>query len=153
MGYDLTIYNQNSSDNEYNPYAVIVNSCQGTSEPLVPVFLTNENKLFYPLTKYGIGQGFHYDAEKNEIAARERRWGDFWDDNFSGGDFSIHTITVGGEETHYLHNLSKKEYWFFYNGEEFYEYIGQDIPIDSFKIINGGDEAIKLIADKNGEIT
>jgi hypothetical protein len=151
--YDLNVYNQGTDDNEYNPYAFMVNSGPGTGASIVPAVLTNEGQLFYPLTQYGIGQGFHYDAEMKEITASDRRWGDFWDDYFNDGDFSIRAITVGGEETHFLNNLTKKDYWFYYDGAEFYEYVGTDIPIESFMLISGGDEAVKSIAEKNGEIT
>jgi hypothetical protein len=152
-GYYFFIYNQGTDENEYNPYIGIVNFGPGTAQEIVPVFLTNEGKLFYPLTKYGIGQGFHYDADTKEMIASDRRWGDFWDEDFNGGDFSINEITLGGEETHFFNTLTKKDYWFFYDGVDFYEYVGKEITIDTFKKISGGDEAIKLIAEKNGEIT
>jgi hypothetical protein len=152
-GYDFYLFNQAKDDSEYNPNVVIVNFGPGTAQHLVPVFLTNEGKLFYPLTEYGIGQGFDYNAELKEITANDRRFGDFYDDNSEYLNIGVTRITLGGDENFTFRNLTTKPYWFYYDGEIFYEYVGEEITIDSFKKISGADEAIKKIAEKDGEIT
>jgi hypothetical protein len=146
-GYYLYLYSKN------NIFAEIINMGPGTAEHLVPAFIVDDGKVFYPLTKYGIGQGFVYDPRRNEITASERRWGDVWEDYINGEIVYISQITVNGEETNHFHNLSTKTYWFYYDGLEFYEYGGIDMPLDYFMKLKGSDKVIEEIAVQGGEIT